>query len=130
MKHTDTLQPSEALRHWARWAVDYGAWRQTCYSAEGRYALDKERYGWPDDAEKQFRFRYDTGVGELAERLVNQLPDVERQVLRARHVHWPHLADHLVARRLAMSARAFDTVLCAATVHFGQLWRSSQRRAA
>lgn len=124
------IEPAAALQHWAKWAVDTGNWRQTCTSIEKKFADDSSRYRFADDEEKRFRFRYDQRTGELVEQLVNTLPDQEKLVLRARHVHFPHLADDIVARRLAMSARAFDTVLCAATVRFGRNWRNIHRVAA
>lgn len=124
------MEPAEALKHWGRWAVDTGNWRRTCAGIEKRWINDPSRYSFPDDEEKRFRFKYDQRTGERVEALVNTLPDQEKLVLRARHVHYPHLADDLVARRLAMSARAFDTVLCAATVRFGRSWLGSNRRAA
>ncbi len=124
------IEPAAALQHWAKWAVDTGNWRQTCAGIEKHYANNPERYVHADDAEKRFRFKYDQRTGELVERLVNTLPDQEKLVLRARHVHFPHLADDIVARRLAMSPRAFDTTLLAATVRFGRVWRESHRVAA
>jgi hypothetical protein len=124
------MEPAAALAHWAKWAVDNGSWRQCCYSAEGNYAKAKERYEWAEDTEKHFRFRYDERTGQKVEQIVNTLPAGEREVLRARHVHWPHLADDIVARRLAMSARAFDTMLLSATIRFGRVWRASHKEAA
>ncbi|RKQ61221.1 hypothetical protein C8E02_0988 [Vogesella indigofera] len=124
------IEPAAALQHWAKWAVDTGNWRQTCAGIEKHYANNPERYVHADDTEKRFRFKYDQRTGELVERLVNTLPDQEKLVLRARHVHFPHLADDIVARRLAMSTRSFDTTLLAATVRFGRVWRESHRVAA
>ncbi|MCD0492324.1 hypothetical protein LQD23_08440 [Chromobacterium violaceum] len=126
------IEPAAALVNWARWAVDGGSWRETCYSAEGRYSRAEERYVFADDAEKRLRPQYDPRIGEQVERLINRLPDQEKLVLRARHVNWPRMADDMVARRLAMSARSFDTVLLSATVRFGKLWREqrAQRQAA
>lgn len=127
------MEPSAALKHWARWAVDNGGWRKTCYSYEGRFASDASRYQHAVDAEnaeQRLAFRYDPRIGEQVERMVNTLPDNEKQAMRARHVHWPHLSDDIVARRLGISARSLDTVLLAATVRFGRAWRESQRVAA
>lgn len=127
------MEPSAALQHWARWAVDNGSWRRTCYSYEGRFASDPSRYTHAvdeEDAERRLAFRYDVRTGERVERMVNAMPDREKEVLRARHVHWPHLADDIVARRLGMSAKSLDTVLLAATVRFGRAWREAQRVAA
>ena len=80
--------------------------------------------------EKRFRFKYDQRIGETVEALVCAMHDQEKLVLRARHVHWPHLADDIVARRRGMSPRAFDTTLLAATVRFGRIWRDMNRSAA
>ena len=80
--------------------------------------------------EKRFRFKYDQRTGEKVEVLVNTMHDQEKLVLRARHVHWPHLADDIIARRLGMSPRAFDTTLLAAAVRFGRIWREMNRSAA
>lgn len=124
------MESAAALAHWAKWAVDTGNWRRTCTSIEKRFINDPSRYTFADDDEKRFRFKYDQRTGERVEKLVNTLPDQEKLVLRARHVHWPHLADDIVARRLAMSARAFDTTLLAATVRFGRIWRQAHSEAA
>lgn len=124
------IEPAAALQHWGKWAVDNGNWRQTCTSVEKRFVDDTSRYRFADDEEKRFRFRYDEAVGQLAEKLVVALPDQEKLVLRARHVLWPHLADEWVARRLAMSAKAFDTVLLSATLRFAKAWRLAHRQEA
>lgn len=124
------IEPAAALKHWGAWAVDTGNWRRTCAGIEKRWAEDPSRFVHADDAEKRFRFRYDQKAGETAERLVNALVDQEKLVLRARHVHWPHLSDENIARRLGMRPASFDTVLCAATVSFGKLWRRHHREAA
>lgn len=124
------IEPAAALKHWGAWAVDTGNWRRTCAGIEKRWVNDPSRYVYPDDMEKRFRFKYDQRIGERVEALVNTLQDQEKLVLRARHVHYPHLADDLVAHRLAMSARAFDTTLLAATVRFGRIWREMHRSAA
>lgn len=124
------IEPASALQHWAKWAVDNGSWRRTCAGIEKRYVFDAERYVHADDAEKRLQFRYDMRTGESVERIVVTLPDAERRALIARHVHWPHLADDIVARRLGMSARSFDAILLAATVRFGRLWRDLHREAA
>jgi hypothetical protein len=124
------MEPNAALKHWGHWAVDTGNWRQTCAGIEKRWVTDPSRYQFADDAEKRFKFRYDMRTGERVEQLVNTLPDQEKLVLRAQHVHWPHLADDIVARRLGMSARGFDTILLSATVRFGRIWRAGQREAA
>lgn len=124
------MEPAAALQHWAKWAVDTGNWRRTCTSIEKNFIKDPSRYKFADDEEKRLRFKYDQRTGEQVERMVNTLPDQEKLVLRARHVHWPHLADDIVARRLGMSARSFDTTLLAATVRFGRFWRDHHRVAA
>lgn len=124
------IEPAAALKHWGAWAVDTGNWRRTCAGIEKRWVNDPSRYVHPDDVEKRFRFKYDQRTGEAVEVLVNTMHDQEKLVLRARHVHWPHLADDIVARRLGMSPRAFDTTLLAATVRFGRIWREMNRSAA
>jgi len=124
------IEPAAALKHWGAWAVDTGNWRRTCAGIEKRWVNDPSRYVHPDDVEKRFRFKYDQRTGEKVEVLVNTMHDQEKLVLRARHVHWPHLADDIVARRLGMSPRAFDTTLLAATVRFGRIWREMNRSAA
>lgn len=124
------IEPAAALKHWGAWAVDTGNWRRTCAGIEKRWVNDPSRYAHPDDMEKRFRFKYDQRTGEKVEVLVNTMHDQEKLVLRARHVHWPHLADDIVARRLGMSPRAFDTTLLAATVRFGRIWRDMNRSAA
>jgi hypothetical protein len=124
------IEPAAALKHWGAWAVDTGNWRRTCAGIEKRWVNDPSRYIHPDDMEKRFRFKYDQRTGEKVEVLVNTMHDQEKLVLRARHVHWPHLADDIVARRLGMSPRAFDTTLLAATVRFGRIWRDMNRSAA
>lgn len=124
------IEPAAALKHWGAWAVDTGNWRRTCAGIEKRWVNDPSRYVHPDDMEKRFRFKYDQRTGEKVEVLVNTMHDQEKLVLRARHVHWPHLADDIVARRLGMSPRAFDTTLLAATVRFGRIWRDMNRSAA
>lgn len=124
------MEPTAALAHWAKWAVDTGSWRRTCAGIEKRWINDPSRYRFPDDEEKRFRFRYDQRTGERVEALVGTLQDQEKLVLRARHIHYPHLPDNLVARRLALSDRAFDTTLLAATVRFGRIWREMNRSAA
>ncbi len=124
------IEPAAALKHWGAWAVDTGNWRRTCAGIEKRWVNDPSRYVHPDDVEKRFRFKYDQRTGEAVEVLVNTMHDQEKLVLRARHVHWPHLADDIVARRLGMSPRAFDTTLLAATVRFGRIWREMHRSAA
>lgn len=124
------IEPAAALKHWGTWAVDTGNWRRTCAGIEKRWVNDPSRYVHPDDMEKRFRFKYDQRTGEKVEVLVNTMHDQEKLVLRARHVHWPHLADDIVARRLGMSPRAFDTTLLAATVRFGRIWREMNRSAA
>lgn len=124
------IEPAAALKHWGAWAVDTGNWRSTCAGIEKRWVNDPSRYVHPDDMEKRFRFKYDQRTGEKVEVLVNTMHDQEKLVLRARHVHWPHLADDIIARRLGMSPRAFDTTLLAATVRFGRIWRESHRVAA
>lgn len=124
------IEPAAALKHWGAWAVDTGNWRRTCAGIEKRWVNDPSRYVHPDDMEKRFRFKYDQRTGEAVEVLVNTMHDQEKLVLRARHVHWPHLADDIVARRLGMSPRAFDTTLLAATVRFGRIWREMNRCAA
>ena len=124
------IEPAAALAHWAKWAVDTGSWRQSCVSIEHRCIDDPARYVFEEDAEKRFRFRYDQKIGELVEKLVTTMPAAERQALQARHVHFPALTDEAVARRLGMSARGFDTVLLAATLRFGRLWRENHRVAA
>lgn len=124
------IEPAAALKHWGAWAVDTGNWRRTCAGIEKRWVNDPSRYVHPDDVEKRFRFKYDQRTGEAVEVLVNTMHDQEKLVLRARHVHWPHLADDIVARRLGMSPRALDTTLLAATVRFGRIWREMHRSAA
>lgn len=124
------IEPAAALKHWGAWAVDTGNWRRTCAGIEKRWVNDPSRYVHPDDMEKRFRFKYDQRTGEKVEVLVNTMHDQEKLVLRARHVHWPHLADDIIARRLGMSPRAFDTTLLAATVRFGRIWREMNRSAA
>ncbi len=124
------IEPAAALKHWGAWAVDTGNWRRTCAGIEKRWVNDPSRYVHPDDVEKRFRFKYDQRTGEAVEVLVNTMHDQEKLVLRARHVHWPHLADDIVARRLGVSPRAFDTTLLAATVRFGRIWREMNRSAA
>ena len=124
------IEPAAALKHWGAWAVDTGNWRRTCAGIEKRWVNDPSRYVHPDDMEKRFRFKYDQRTGEKVEVLVNTMHDQEKLVLRARHVHWPHLADDIIARRLGMSPRAFDTTLLAATVRFGRIWRDMNRSAA
>lgn len=124
------IEPAAALKHWGAWAVDTGNWRRTCAGIEKRWVNDPSRYVHPDDMEKRFRFKYDQRTGEKVEVLVNTMHDQEKLVLRARHVHWPHLADDIVARRLGMSPRAFDTTMLAATVRFGRIWREMNRSAA
>lgn len=124
------IEPAAALKHWGAWAVDTGNWRRTCAGIEKRWVNDPSRYIHPDDMEKRFRFKYDQRTGEKVEVLVNTMHDQEKLVLRARHVHWPHLADDIIARRLGMSPRAFDTTLLAATVRFGRIWRDMNRSAA
>ncbi|MCG9064701.1 hypothetical protein LH425_06540 [Laribacter hongkongensis] len=124
------IEPAAALAHWAKWAIDTGSWRQSCVSIEHRCMDDPARYVFEEDAEKRFRFRYDQRTGELVEKLVTTMPTAERQALQARHVYYPALTDEAVARRLGMSARGFDTVLLAATLRFGRLWRESHRVAA
>lgn len=124
------IEPAAALKHWGAWAVDTGNWRRTCAGIEKRWVNDPSRYVHPDDVEKRFRFKYDQRTGEKVEVLVNTMHDQEKLVLRARHVHWPHLADDIIARRLGMSPRAFDTTLLAATVRFGRIWREMNRSAA
>ena len=124
------IEPAAALKHWGAWAVDTGNWRRTCAGIEKRWVNDPSRYVHPDDMEKRFRFKYDQRTGEAVEVLVNTMHDQEKLVLRARHVHWPHLADDIIARRLGMSPRAFDTTLLAATVRFGRIWREMNRSAA
>ncbi|MFK7088670.1 hypothetical protein AAFM71_07620 [Chromobacterium violaceum] len=124
------IEPAAALAHWGRWAVDTGNWRRTCVSIEKRFISDPSRYQFADDEEKRLRFRYDARIGERTEDIVNLLPDQEKLTLRARHVHFPHLTDDIIARRLAMSARSFDTILLSATVRFGRLWREAYREAA
>ena len=124
------IEPAAALKHWGAWAVDTGNWRRTCAGIEKRWVNDPSRYVHPDDVEKRFRFKYDQRTGEAVEVLVNTMHDQEKLVLRARHVHWPHLADDIVARRLGISPRAFDTTLLAATVRFGRIWREMNRSAA
>ena len=124
------IEPAAALKHWGAWAVDTGNWRRTCAGIEKRWVNDPSRYVHPDDMEKRFRFKYDQRTGEKVEVLVNTMHDQEKLVLRARHVHWPHLADDIIARRLGMSPRAFDTTLLAATVRFGRVWRDMNRSAA
>jgi len=124
------IEPAAALKHWGAWAVDTGNWRRTCAGIEKRWVNDPSRYVHPDDMEKRFRFKYDQRTGEKVEVLVNTMHDQEKLVLRARHVHWPHLADDIIARRLGMSPRTLDTTLLAATVRFGRIWREMNRSAA
>lgn len=124
------IEPAAALKHWGAWAVDTGNWRRTCAGIEKRWVNDPSRYVHPDDMEKRFRFKYDQRTGEKVEVLVNTMHDQEKLVLRARHVHWPHLADDIIARRLGMSPRTLDTTLLAATVRFGRVWRDMNRSAA
>lgn len=124
------IEPAAALKHWGAWAVDTGNWRRTCAGIEKRWVNDPSRYVHPDDMEKRFRFKYDQRTGEKVEVLVNTMHDQEKLVLRARHVHWPHLADDIIARRLGMSPRSFDTTLLAATVRFGRIWREMHLSAA
>ena len=118
------MEPAQALQHWAKWAVDSGSWRQTCYSAEGRFAMNKGRYVWSDDEDRQLRVRYDPTIAQKVESLVCVLPDMEKRAMQARYVNYPHLADEDVARRVGISARCFDTYLMAAHAHFGRMWRN------
>lgn len=127
------IEPAAALAQWGKWLNDSGSWRGTTYSIEGRYASDPERYRFAEDAEtarRRVRVCYSLLIACQVEQIVNQLPQGEKAVLRARHVHYPHLADEDVARRLAMSARAFDTLLLSASVRFGRMWRRQYQEAA
>ena len=127
------IEPAAALAQWGKWLNDSGSWRGTAYSIEGRYASDPERYRFAEDAEtarRRVEVRYSPLIASQVEQLVNRLAPGEKAALRARHVHYPHLADEDIARRLAMSARAFDTLLLAATVRFGRAWREQSRKAA
>ncbi|BBH12892.1 NAD-glutamate dehydrogenase [Chromobacterium haemolyticum] len=127
------IEPAAALAQWGKWAVDHGSLRSTCFSIEGRYARDPARYRHEEDAETARRHaevRYSPLVAELVERLVNRMPANEKLALRARHVQYRHLADEDIARRVAMSAHAFDGLLLQATVRFGRAWREQSRKAA
>lgn len=124
------MEANAALKHWAKWAVDNGSWRRTCTSIERHWVSDPSRFQFPDDAGQSFAFRYDVRVAEKVEEIVAGLIFQEKDVLRYRHIYLPHLADDVVARKMGMSARAFDTILLAATVHFGQMWRNETQMAA
>lgn len=127
------IEPAAALAQWGKWAVDHGSLRSTCFSIEGRYARDPSRYRHEDDAETVRRHadvRYSPLVAELVERLVNRMLANEKLALRARHVQYPHLANEDIARRLAMSAHAFDGLLLQATVRFGRNWRQQHQEVA
>ncbi|UGA38201.1 hypothetical protein JOS77_30770 [Chromobacterium haemolyticum] len=127
------IEPAAALAQWGKWLNDSGSWRGTTFSIEGRYASDPERYRFAEDAEtarRRCEVRYSPLIASQVEQMVNQLHQGEKAALRARHVHYPHLANEDIARRLAMSARAFDTLLLAATVRFGRAWREQSRKAA
>lgn len=127
------IEPAAALAQWGKWAVDHGSLRSTCFSIEGRYANDPVRYRFAEDKEtarRRSENRYSPLIAGQVEQLVNQLAKGERAVLRARHVHYPHLADEDIARRLAMSFSSFDRLLLQATVRFGRAWRLLHQEAA
>ena len=124
------IEPAAALKHWSAWAVDTGNWRRTCAGIEKRWVNDPSRYVHPDDVEKRFRFKYDQRIGETVEALVCAMHDQEKLVLRAKHIYCSHMEDEKIASSLGMSPQAFDTVLCAATVRFGRIWREMHRSAA
>ncbi|WP_374419527.1 hypothetical protein [Chromobacterium sp.] len=126
-------EAAAALAQWGKWLNDSGSWRGITPSIEGRYANDPERYRFAEDkdtARRRGEVRYNPLIAGQVERVVNQLAQGERAVLRARHVHYPHLADEDIARRLAMSAKAFDGALLQATVRFGRAWRRQYQEVA
>jgi hypothetical protein len=124
------MEPSQALQHWARWAVDAGNWRRTCAGIEKHYASNPERYVHPEDAEKRLRERYDVATGEKVEWLINCMPDAEKCAMRALYIHYPHLADEDIARRIGMSKASYEALSLTAHGRFGRMWREEHLVAA
>lgn len=87
--------------------------------------MDKGRYVWNDDEDKQLRVRYDSTIAQKVESLVMVLPRQEKCAIRARYVDWPHFPDERIARRLGMSEGGYQTILMAAHVRFSRLWNGA-----
>lgn len=97
----------EAIKHWSAWARDNGNWRQTCCSFERFFVLDKSRYGFPDDIEKQYRFKYDQRIAEKVESIIcKYLVGTEKLVIIACEVYGAGMTYNEIARRLHIPLRS------------------------
>lgn len=99
------------LRHWASWARDDGNWRQTCCSFERFFILDKSRYGFSDDIEKQYRFKYDQRIAEKVEKIIMSLQPLEKEVLKKTYVEYPHVFYGKIARAMGIPRRRYEIYL-------------------
>ena len=124
------------IKHWSAWARDDGNWRQTCCSFERFYLLDKSRYGFPDDIEKQYRFRYDRTIAEKMEKIIrgknilgkNILLPMEQDVLTKTYVEYPHWFYGKIARAMCIPIKRYEIYLINAKRKIRRAYYASTKR--
>jgi hypothetical protein len=98
----------DLLKNWAFWCVYgyIGPPRQTqAASAEGNYISDDIWEGKPAHYEP------DTLAGEQVEKIVRDLPMLQRRVLKATYISFPYQTAHSVSQRLGISVMNYEAQL-------------------
>lgn len=107
----------ERLKNWA-WFVNFGVIgpevRNRAASAEGNYQSDDVWEG------EEPRYEPDMVDGQLIEDAIRVLPNMSRQVLKARYVQYPYHGIHNIAQRLRMSVSKFEGELATAKRRLGE----------
>ena len=116
------------LKNWSFFCV-YGHLgpevRTRCASAEGNYESEDVFEG------EEPRYEPDMIDGQIIEDAIRVLPEISRQVLKARYVSYPYNLTHTVAQRLRMSVDKFEAELSTAKRRLDeQLSRARDERVA
>lgn len=98
----------DLLKNWAFWCVYgyIGPPRQTqAASAEGNYISGDSFEGNP------VAYEPDMKAGEEIEKIVRDLPMLQRRVLKATYISFPYQTAHSVSRKLGISVMNYEAQL-------------------